>query len=45
MKMIDGMTGIMVGAGITLGILALITCYCDWKADRKERRVDGNKRV
>lgn len=41
--MIDGITGILVGAGMTLCVLALITCYCDWKADRKERKINDNK--
>lgn len=41
--MIDGITGIMVGVGMTLGVLALVTCYCDWKVERKERRNDNER--
>lgn len=43
--MIDGIVGIFVGVGFTLGALALITCYFDWKADKKEREINDNKRV
>ena len=41
--MIDGITGIMVGVGMTLGVLALVTCYCDWQVERKEK--NDNKRM
>ena len=45
MNMIDGITGIMVGVGMTLGVLSLVTCYCDLKAERKERKKHEDNNV
>ena len=43
--MIDGIVGIFVGVGFMLGALALITCYFDWKADKKESKTYEDNNV